>query len=1142
MADFDEGQVYDRDYSDNFSIKELVTENIMPKYFPDDVSHLTVGLEGMVAEYVGTTTEDSFNAASTFLMETFPTRAQFASSIYSNAAIFQLSNAFSTPAKCEFLILLDSKDIKRNFIQNQGDRYKYFYIDKDTKFYVEGIPYSLDYDIMIKAKYSGTKNDIPQYVYSARYVTSKYTNSVSQLNDPYIKVRLSKNGYIGLQVTLNQVYRSYMYKELVDNSSINYPTITVGFSDYLAGLDVLYKAPGDDDFNTQLKLKPIFSQPIKEPFCYYKKLNDESIVLSFSTKDGYFQPKFNSELKIITYTSLGEDAQFDSYDGTDVTISKTDENYQYNYSWAITAKPMGSSTGAKNAITKDALKDLTVEGFSTANALTTTPDLEVYFNNFKNRYRSEVLFMKKRDDAVERLFSAFLYVKKDDYIYPTNTLTMDTNILSFDYKDGGYYNLDPGYLFGYKSDDAYFLPIKYWDGIEENAYYVKGSDGMYHYYMDGEKVVPEVAISEERLNKMVLAKDLNPGKLQWYKVHGQEYTLYDEDGEVEGEWASTIDENTLLEMFADEEVSYGTVENNGKLIEFITNLEDEQTTRKNYINFKPSWELENGKGEVTYSQYVFEYPYDEYKQDMGIDTRLSIFDGNVEEMISGRSFVFTNPFLTSITKSSGLVGYYLTHISEDYIVDFCSQNDDDAFIQFITYTLHVSREIGREKKYKLSLTILPSVSIDSEDNLIDSATIYDETSTKTEGTKIDQFIHPTDGSDLSPSLQNYNKTILNRNAVRIVLGFHEKNSDVVTSYMEMIPTEMNELTDQITFTAEFETDDFITADNTFRVVHRCPYCGNVIINSANKNIENYDYYCPNCSSTFKEGIINMQETDDILLPITGNDISITILHRDSSEEEHPTNNIFAQYDSTYEGYKWTNVYETILNPVTFIEPLNMVRGTIEYKDYYITGINAMDCYLYDVPMLKYSILAYRDEGMDVTDPLLSDDIGKFKYFMKSYKENYAFLADAKETLRNATNIDVKFYNTYGRSTNFEIGNTLIDTNNISINFDVWVIPNTDILDAESELKTYIKDYIESINTSGTNDLYISNLIRSIENDCAYVHHLEFKGINGYDTSKQSIKNVAISLENLSKEERRHFVPELLVINKNNIFLNIEEAE
>ena len=163
--------------------------------------------------------------------------------------------------------------------------------------------------------------------------------------------------------------------------------------------------------------------------------------------------------------------------------------------------------------------------------------------------------------------------------------------------------------------------------------------------------------------------------------------------------------------------------------------------------------------------------------------------------------------------------------------------------------------------------------------------------------------------------------------------------------------------------------------------------------------------------------------------------------------------------------------------------------------------------------------------------------------MKSYTNHYRILNEAKLYLRNNTNIDTKFYNTYGRSTNFVIGENgeLIDTVNIRIAFNVWLITNTDPTFAEANLKTFIKEYIESINNEGTNDLYISNLIRAIENNFAYVHHLVFIGINDYDVSYQAIKNKAIKLTDLSKEERRHFVPELITVNRANINLKFFEA-
>ena len=77
-------ETIDRDYVDNYSVKELVVDSIMPAYFPDMTSdNLVAGTTGMVAELLGTITEDSFNAGSSFVAESFPTRAKMESSIYS---------------------------------------------------------------------------------------------------------------------------------------------------------------------------------------------------------------------------------------------------------------------------------------------------------------------------------------------------------------------------------------------------------------------------------------------------------------------------------------------------------------------------------------------------------------------------------------------------------------------------------------------------------------------------------------------------------------------------------------------------------------------------------------------------------------------------------------------------------------------------------------------------------------------------------------------------------------------------------------------------------------------------------------------------------------------------------------------------
>lgn len=1151
VVDFDDGKTYVRDYHDTFSIQEMMVNEVMPKYFPDDTTKLKVGLLGMIGEYVGMTTEDAFNTASTYLMETFPTRARFESSIYTNASIFQLSNVFSKPSSCEFIMILNEEDVQRNFIQTQNGRFRYFYIDKDTIFYVNDIPFSLDYDIKLKAKYMGEVNGKKKYVYSASYDLSQYKNSVSGLNNPYVKVRVSSNGLIAISVRMHQYLRTTLIEDVMEDSSLSYPHVSIYHDGKVAGIDVLYKEPGDSDFKTQLELRPVFSQPSTEPFCFYRKVTDEQIMLTFTPRDGFFQPVLNSQLKVIIYTTLGKDGDFPAYTGTDVSITKNTENYHYAYSWALTGKPITASTNGMDAISMEDLRDLTVEAFSTAKALTTTHDLYLYFKNFHLHYggNCKVLFLKKRDDAVERLHSAFLYVKKDDYFYPTNTLDLYTNIRKMDFNPIGYYHTSPGYLFTYKTEIVFYAPIKYHSILDYNNYYMGDNRGHYYYYENKRQVSPRLHISEKDMMDLVKLGDFEPGKVQWYKVDGINYKLYDEDGLIETDEASTLTEDEVLEMFLNKKLTFGRKNVEGEQIEFLTDETIEGKYRKEHLLYMETWKKNNNiEGDMTYSEYIFNYPYSQYEDDFDIDTRVSIFDGNTEEVVAGKDFVFTNPFLIQITKDTGLVGYYLSYINHSYTLDFVSQNDDDAFVQFITYNVHVNRNIGKDKKYNISLDLLPSVTLQSIDEMVDSRTFYNPESTSTneeEGT-LDQFLPRGLGYGTQvPSLQTYDKSLLEKNNLRVVLSFFDKDYGDMYGYMEMVPTKYDEASDHITFEAEFETDDFITSDNKFRVVHRCPNCGAKVTASANHNALNRDYYCMECKSFFKEGIINIKENDDILLAIMDAEIEVTVLYRSESEgPNYPTDNPFVQYDNTYMGYRWTNVYKTMSDPVTFIEPLNMIRGIVEYQDYYETGVDALDIVLYGIPMLKWSLITYKDEGMVVTNPLLSDDVGKFYTFMSDFKETYDYLAEAKMILCNATNIDVKFYNSYGRSNNFMIGENkeYIDTNNIHIAYHIWVVANTDILEAREELKDFIKEYIENINSEGSNDFYNSNLTKAIESSLPYVHHLKFIGINDYDSTYQSIRNTAISLEKLSKEERRNFVPEILTVNRNNIKLIIEEAD
>lgn len=116
---------------------------------------------------------------------------------------------------------------------------------------------------------------------------------------------------------------------------------------------------------------------------------------------------------------------------------------------------------------------------------------------------------------------------------------------------------------------------------------------------------------------------------------------------------------------------------------------------------------------------------------------------------------------------------------------------------------------------------------------------------------------------------------------------------------------------------------------------------------------------------------------------------------------------------------------------------------------------------------------------------------------------------------------------------------MIDRVNLTIKFQVTLLDGADELTARRDLKTFIKEFVERVNVeNGANNLYISNLIREVENKFRTVHHHKFLGINEYDTSYQTISVKEPDLNKLTKEERRNYVPEVLVVEPENILLSI----
>lgn len=461
-----------RNYSSIYNIKDFVRNSIIPKYFDmTKISDMNMGLMGVTVDLATTTAEDTFNVVTTMIKEMFPNTAELPESIYSYAALFQLDEMFATPASLESILLIREDDII-NFAEIENNN-TIFTLDRALVIDIKGIQYALDYDVKILVKkYKG------DYIFTCRYDTA-FTNSLNANNTaPYIKhTRFDageENGgkYLGLMVKLHQVTEMQYEEIIVSNSVLNNPKIEIEYDGQLANFEAFYKAPDSNEF-VQLEKRLKNSTDSSSPFCFYTFRDDKTLEISFSTKYGAFKPDFNSTIRVNYYTTLGSEGNFDKYTGNtdEIICTPYSDVYSYNNSLNLHCVPQTASIGGVDTLSLSALKNLVNEKFSTINTVTTENDLVLYFNNTKYRTGTDVLFLKKRDDVFERLFTSYnLFKDSNEEIFYTNTLDTIINLTDIE-ETTDFYLIKPGRLFTYYDDsvDTAILQPDYIDAVAKTA-------------------------------------------------------------------------------------------------------------------------------------------------------------------------------------------------------------------------------------------------------------------------------------------------------------------------------------------------------------------------------------------------------------------------------------------------------------------------------------------------------------------------------------------------------------------------------------------------------------------------------------------------------------------------------------------------
>jgi len=279
-----------------------------------------------------------------------------------------------------------------------------------------------------------------------------------------------------------------------------------------------------------------------------------------------------------------------------------------------------------------------------------------------------------------------------------------------------------------------------------------------------------------------------------------------------------------------------------------------------------------------------------------------------------------------------------------------------------------------------------------------------------------------------------------------------------------------------------------------------------------------DYISLNKTMLLDGGIldINGNKNTSVSIPIDNFDIEMhAFFKNDDTNYAHNYSNI--PYVS---GYTLTNSYtQTNESSIAFIKSMDFIRGNMKYLDVSNSEYD-YSILLKEVPLVKANWIK---------------NYNNLEYFIAAIERNYKLVENAYELLENNFSIDMKFFNTYGKSRFYKVGikdtSTTLNSVNCSFRFGISLssISSFDIF--RDKFKTYVKDYIESLNDVDNQgkSIYIMNMIADIKNNFPEISHIEYYGMNIYEHEAQKI-------ESLNEEEIKEmsngvsaYVPEFINI-------------
>lgn len=1080
-----------RDYTTIAGVKDFVANDIAPKYFPDidQMSKLNVGLFGMVVDVESTGLFDTMQVASRYITEIIPGKSQLPEFIYAQANNFGITNLFSKCAHCEGMLMVKEEDVLRHGTINTSGISEYV-ISSDSVIYIDEVPFSIPYDIRIRSiNIDGAYNHHCVYDQTVK-------NSVIDSILPYaqcVKTHVANESqtYLAITVDLYQYLKITQEENITTNNLLNIPFIDVPYSDQLCNFEAFYKGPNDTEY-TQLDKLLETSPSQTRPFLYYKLVDEDNYRVSFANDDRYFVPEYNSELKIVTFETLGKNGNFSAYTGDNVYVSSADPNVPLH------CVMISSSQGGDDALSLEEVRRLTWEKQLTVNSYTTDSDLNTFFSLTETPSgTTKSYFIKIRDDFTTRIIACYTRLRNEMNIFPTNTLDAVINVSDIDDN--------------YASDFKFIV----------NA----GARFIYESY-NGQQIINDTAISTE--TSSVTDEDT----LEIANDDNTINAIVPISNILENE-PSVILSISTAEKIPDEVV----VDTGCRATSYNIALSGVNDVLIESVRFKLYIGKDLNDVKLWYGEKEIEYEsYNRFTgflifatTDMGqysivnriiSNTECKIVSSDAEPPEDG--IEYTNIALMSLrTSPANTISYYMNSIDKNIIVTYDYLNND-AIHQFIVKTLNVKRNaVAGESSYKFTMTLLPS-------DLTISTQIDDSTGLDATGNAFSII------NDEDKVTAQFDPT-----AIKAFIYIPRSNSNA--HYQELVYDAEASSNQGYIFTGILETDDMVD-DANIQLIN-VPYTGDTLSGFCPISMQNPDL---KFMVFYNEGVPVTNTYENILPGVNGmrlcnyyrareNDLyfayPMSLMESTLSYKEIVRPDDCEEFDSNKEYAIGDKVY-IISDDGSELRYECLDAGQYGYLDEnHWKPIVTYSFYVKNVPLFGRKFLSDENNMSEALDRLST---------------HYNRLQDILVDMTANFSIALRFFNTYGHSSIFSISNGLGDSVTLNrTNCDIWLsikfFDNSNYLSVIENIKYTIKTYIESISDtddttpSSINKVNMSNLIKKLHDTYPNeIDYIIFNSFNGYDSSYQNIDMVM----DLTLPENSRCIPEFLTLSMEDIKITI----